>query len=480
MGRQPRPLGLLIALVLVAGTGFVFSRTALGLRITACGQAPETAEFSGIPVRRLQFRVALVSGAAAGLGGAVQVMAVQHQLVQGISNNYGYTGVVVATLGGLTALGVLLVALLLGDISVGAQNVSLVLQVPTQTRCVLRRTSAADGAVGDEPAALSPGVEATLVNIVALLTAALVIATPLVWAGLGELLVERTGILNLGIEGTMVLGAFVGFVVAHDTGSPILGLAAAAGAGIVAGLLLGVFVRDPRPQPARLRSRSDAAADRGLRVRLPGGVRPGGAATADAPFTVWFDGASVLEQHWLTYVAFLVLAPAAWWVLRSTGFGLRLHAVGESFEAADVAGIHVNRTRYLALGVGSALMAVGGSFLTLAVLGSYTLDIVNGRGWVCIALVIFAQWRVWPVVGGRADLRAHRRAAAAAGHHHHVLGSAARGDARAALPCRHRRARHLGQVGPVPRVVPQGPPSWLSHTDPGRDSCRSPTKSCWR
>ncbi len=124
--------GLVIALVLVAGTGFVFSRTALGLRITACGQAPETAEFSGIPVRRLQFRVALVSGAAAGLGGAVQVMAVQHQLVQGISNNYGYTGVVVATLGGLTAVGVLLVALLLGDIAVGAQNVSLVLQVPTQ------------------------------------------------------------------------------------------------------------------------------------------------------------------------------------------------------------------------------------------------------------------------------------------------------------------------------------------------------------
>ncbi len=124
--------GLVIALVLVAATWFVLSRSALGLQIAACGQAPETAEFSGIPVRRLQFRVAVVSGAIAGLGGAVQVMAVQHQLVQGISNNYGYTGIVVATLGGLTALGVLLVALLLGDISVGAQNVSLVLQVPTQ------------------------------------------------------------------------------------------------------------------------------------------------------------------------------------------------------------------------------------------------------------------------------------------------------------------------------------------------------------
>jgi len=124
--------GLVIALVLVVATWFVLSRSALGLKTAACGQAPETAEFSGIPVRRLQFRVALTSGAIAGLGGAVQVMAVQHQLVQGISNNYGYTGIVVATLGGLAAFGVLLVALLLGDISVGAQNASLVLQVPTQ------------------------------------------------------------------------------------------------------------------------------------------------------------------------------------------------------------------------------------------------------------------------------------------------------------------------------------------------------------
>jgi simple sugar transport system permease protein len=128
--------GLVIGLVLIGVTWFVLARSALGVRIAACGQAPETAEFSGIPVRRLQFRVALVSGAMAGLGGSVQVMAVQHQLVQGISDNYGYTGVIVATLGGLSALGVLLVALLLGDISVGAQNVSLALQVPTQLGAV--------------------------------------------------------------------------------------------------------------------------------------------------------------------------------------------------------------------------------------------------------------------------------------------------------------------------------------------------------
>jgi simple sugar transport system permease protein len=124
--------GFALALVVIAVTWFVFSRTPVGLRLRAAGTAPEAAAFSGVPVDRLRFRSALVSGGIAGVGGASQVMGVQHQLTQGISNNYGYTGIVVATLGGLTALGVVLVALLLGDITVGAEGVSLVLQVPTQ------------------------------------------------------------------------------------------------------------------------------------------------------------------------------------------------------------------------------------------------------------------------------------------------------------------------------------------------------------
>lgn len=124
--------GFAVAIVVVLVAGVVLSRTAAGLRIRAAGQAPQAAAFSGIPVARLQWRCALVSGAVAGLGGASQVMGVQHQLTGGISASYGYTGVIVATLGALGAVGVLLVALLLGDITVGAQNVSLVLQVPTQ------------------------------------------------------------------------------------------------------------------------------------------------------------------------------------------------------------------------------------------------------------------------------------------------------------------------------------------------------------
>lgn len=124
--------GFGVAVVVIAVTGVVLARTATGIRIKAAGQAPGAAAFSGIEVGRLQWRCALVSGAIAGLGGASQVMGVQHQLTMGISASYGYTGVIVATLAGLSAVGVLLVAGLLGDITVGAQNVSLVLQVPTQ------------------------------------------------------------------------------------------------------------------------------------------------------------------------------------------------------------------------------------------------------------------------------------------------------------------------------------------------------------
>ena len=124
--------GLIIALVLVLVSGIVLAFTPLGLRLKAAGQSPQAARFSGIPVTALKWRCALASGAIAGLGGASQVLGVQHQLTASVSNGYGYTGVVVATLGALTAGGVLLVALLLGDIAVGAQNASIVLHVPTQ------------------------------------------------------------------------------------------------------------------------------------------------------------------------------------------------------------------------------------------------------------------------------------------------------------------------------------------------------------
>ncbi|HZJ05756.1 MAG TPA: ABC transporter permease [Nocardioidaceae bacterium] len=236
-------------------------------------------------------------------------------------------------------------------------------------------------------------------NLLALVTAMLTVATPLVWAGIGEVIVERTGILNLGIEGTMYAGAFVGFLTAYRTGSPWLGLIAAILSGVLAGLVMGFLTvtlgLNQHVSGLGLTLLLIAASEFTFRL-LYAGERP----ILEHKFNVFFPDVQVLDQHWLTYVAFLVLAPLAWWTMQFTGVGNRLHAVGENFEASEVAGISVTRTRYAALMVGGALMAIGGAFLTLAVLGNFTLDIINGRGWVCIALVIFARWRIWPAVFG--------------------------------------------------------------------------------
>lgn len=237
------------------------------------------------------------------------------------------------------------------------------------------------------------------INILALLGATLTIATPLVWAAIGEVIIERTGILNLGIEGTMYTGAFLGFVTAHQTGSPWLGLLAAIVGGVLAGLAMGVLSvtlgLNQHVSGLGLTLLLIAGSDFIFRL-LYIGERP----SLSHQFTSLFRSVPVFNQHWLTYVGFLILAPLIWWLLRSSGIGYRITAVGESFEAAEVAGISVNRTRYMALAAGSACMAIGGAFLTLAMLGTFTLDIIGGRGWVCIALVIFARWRIWPAVGG--------------------------------------------------------------------------------
>ncbi|HEX5596306.1 MAG TPA: ABC transporter permease, partial [Micromonosporaceae bacterium] len=238
-----------------------------------------------------------------------------------------------------------------------------------------------------------------MTTLVALIGAALVSATPLLYATLGELVTERAGILNLGIEGTLYAGAFAGFLVAANTGSPWLGLIGAVVVGLLSGLLMGLLTVTfgVNQHVAGIGTTLLLIGLSEFVNRLKYG---GGAVPQIEKFGLLFKDVPVLEQYLLTYIGFLVLAPVMWWMLRGTGFGLRVRAVGENPEAADAAGISVARTRYAALLLGGALTAVGGAVLTLAILGSFTLNITAGRGWVCIALVIFARWRVWPAVLG--------------------------------------------------------------------------------
>jgi simple sugar transport system permease protein len=241
--------------------------------------------------------------------------------------------------------------------------------------------------------------------LVGLIAATLRVATPLVYASIGEVFTERAGILNLGIEGIMFLGAFTGFTagyLADQAGLPAslwIGLLCAILAGVAMGLLMGFFV-------VRLGVNQHVS---GLGItllctglslfgfRLVFGERSVLPSIDPFPQLSPFQGVPVLgelfSQYLLTYLAFLVLVPLSAWLLFRTSFGLNIRAVGENPEAVDGAGLNVFRIRYLVLALGGGLMAIGGAFLSLAQLGAFTPGIIAGRGWVCIALVIFARWQ---------------------------------------------------------------------------------------
>jgi len=221
-------------------------------------------------------------------------------------------------------------------------------------------------------------------------------ATPLVFGVVGETYTEKAGILNLGIEGTMYAGAFFGFAATAVTGSLTLGLLTAVVVGVLAGAIMGLL--------SVTLGTSQHVAGIGLTLGLIGisefinrlyfGSSEGLRRIESYKLLEPFGSGNVFSQYALTYAAFLIVVPLGWWVLRSTSFGLGIRAVGENPEAADAAGLSVSGLRYAALMIGSALAAVGGAFITLATLGTFTLGIIAGRGWVVIALVIFGRWKI--------------------------------------------------------------------------------------
>jgi len=227
------------------------------------------------------------------------------------------------------------------------------------------------------------------------LGAMLRVGTPLAFASSGELITERAGVLNLGIEGTMYAGAFVGIAVAASTGSLSLGLLAAIIAGLAAGLLMSFLTVtlgvNHHVVGLGMTLALIAICETANRIMFTEGS---GQVRVDPWQPMFQEAGAPWSQYWMTYFAFLILIPALWIAMNRTGVGLKISAVGENPEAADAAGISVARVRYGAVTFGAALMAVGGAFITLAFIGSFTIDIIAGRGWVALALVIFARWRV--------------------------------------------------------------------------------------
>jgi simple sugar transport system permease protein len=224
--------------------------------------------------------------------------------------------------------------------------------------------------------------------------AVLRLATPLIFGTLGVLLCERAGVLNLGIEGLMVAGAFAGWWAVY-LGAPLwLGVLVAAAVGALFGLLhAGLTVMLALSQHVAglgLTMLATALSYFAYRVAFPKVNTP----PTIQPFQPmdWLPIPVLQQQTPLTLLA-LALVPALGWLLYRTPAGLALRMAGESPQAVESQGISVAKVRTSAIVAGSALMGVAGAFLTLAAFNAFFFNMVNGRGWVCVALVVFAGWK---------------------------------------------------------------------------------------
>ena len=240
-----------------------------------------------------------------------------------------------------------------------------------------------------------------LLGSAAFWAAVLRIATPLVLGTLGVLLCERAGVLNLGIEGIMVAGAFAGWLAVYQGADLWTGVLAAAAAGALLGLLhAGLTVGLALSQHVSglgITLLATALASYAYRVSFPKVDSPP-TITPFAPMT-WLPVPVLNTQTALTLLA-LVGVPLVAWVLYRTPLGLAIRMVGENPAAAEGQGLSVAGLRTGAIVAGSALMGVAGAFLTLSAFNAFFFTMVNGRGWVCVALVVFASWRPGKALAG--------------------------------------------------------------------------------
>jgi general nucleoside transport system permease protein len=255
--------------------------------------------------------------------------------------------------------------------------------------------------------------------IVNITIGAMIAATPLVLAATGELVAERAGVLNLGVEGMMIVGAIAGFSAMIATGNVVLALLAAAAVGATMAALFGVLVLTLRANQVASglaltmfglglsalwgQGYSGLSAPVFPRLNVPG--------LSDLPLV----GKLLFGQDLLVYLSLAVLAGVAW-VLTRTRLGLVLRAVGENHDAAHAIGYAVIGCRYLATLFGGAMAGLGGAYLSLVQTPLWVERMTAGRGWIALAIVVFAAWRPWRVLlggylfGGITMLQLHSQA----------------------------------------------------------------------
>ena len=241
------------------------------------------------------------------------------------------------------------------------------------------------------------------INPAVLMAALMVAATPILLAAIGELVVEKSGVLNLGVEGMMIMGACVGFIIAVNTGSALMGFVGAALGGIALSLLFALLTQ-------ALMTNQVAS---GLALTLFGlgltallgqqyvGITPPRTPKLDlGPLSdIPFLGRALFTHDIVVYLT-IGLVAAVWWFLKYSRAGMILRAVGENHDAAHALGYHVKRVRVLAIMFGGACAGLGGAYLSLIRVPQWTEGMTVGAGWIALALVVFASWRPWRAMAG--------------------------------------------------------------------------------
>jgi simple sugar transport system permease protein len=242
--------------------------------------------------------------------------------------------------------------------------------------------------------------------IVSVLAATIRIATPILFAALGELVAERAGIYNMGIEGMMLMGAFAGWYATYASGSPIVGFGAAMLAGALMSLLFAVMVITLEIEQIvtglALNLLGSGLSTYWLRSAFSDMNNvPGIAILRDARIPLLADipylGQILFDQRIVSYVALLAV-PVIWLFLFRSRLGLEIRCIGENPKALDIKGRSVAARQYAAVLFGGLMAGLGGACLTIAATAHFVPDMVNGRGWLAIVIVIAGAWNPWGVL----------------------------------------------------------------------------------
>jgi len=230
--------------------------------------------------------------------------------------------------------------------------------------------------------------------LIAMLGGAIRVSTPFMFVALGETITEKSGRINLGLEGNLVLGAMVAYAVSYHSGSPWLGVLAAGGSGVMLGLMHGVICSLPRVNDIAV---GLAMMSFGTGIAFFFGkpyIQPSAPRLEAWPVGGWSDNPALRQALDINPLFFIGIAVAVflWWALANTRLGLILRMTGDSEPAARAMGVNPIRVRVLATAAGGFLAGVGGAFLSLSYPGSWNEGLSSGQGLMAVALVIFARW----------------------------------------------------------------------------------------